>query len=92
MTVEIGLRFVKLGVVTIGTAIKSPVNGTQGISRDVLSVVGELRAEPSQLTAVAANTQSLDDFPSNELEIAQLHEILRVEVFGFRQILGHLFA
>ena len=80
MTVEVGLRFVELGVVPLGPTENTPVQITDRITRDILPVMRKLGTEPLERTAVRTSSQAFDDFTSDQLQVAELLQKLGVQV------------
>ena len=72
MTVEVGLRFVELGVIPLGPTENTPVQITDRITRDILPVMCKLGTEPLEWAAVRAGSQAFDDFTSDQLQVAEL--------------------
>ena len=69
MAVVVGLGLVELGVVASRSAIDAPVDIADGVTRRVLTVVGELGAKAFERAAMAADAQALDRLARNHLEI-----------------------
>ena len=89
MAVEIGLRLVELGVVTVGAAKHAPVDIPYRVAGRIRPVVRKLRAEATQRAAVAPHPQAFHHLARDEFEIAQALQQLGVEVVGIWQMLGH---
>ena len=77
---EVRFGLVELDVVPVAAGVGLPVDMLDLIARNVLTVCGELAADPARRTAVHADANALDDLPGDDVQRADLRKDAWFEV------------